>query len=144
MREKIKRISLFTAVAVLALLLLTACGKTEFGLTESTEKRMTVTAEHTAKDEFFMAGSLEVADGEQIVIASGLTKGSVRVELVREPDEQSIGDLPDMVDGEAALTAVVSGTDAVSEALPAGSYMLRATSLQKTTGTIQIEVRPAS
>lgn len=143
MLKKIKRISLFTAVAVLALLLLTACGKSEFGLTESTEKRMTITAEHAAKDAFFMAGSLEVADGEQVVITSGLTKGTVRVELVRQPDEQSIEELPD-TDGEAAVTFEVSGTDTVSETVPAGSYMVRATCLKKAGGTVQIEVIPAA
>ena len=144
MQGKIKRISIFVAIAVLAAVLLTACGGSEFGLSENTGKRMTITAERTGKDAFFLAGSLEVSKGEQIVITSGLKKGSIRVELVREADKQSIGELPDIVDGEAAFKAEVSGTDTASGTVPAGSYMLRATGIKKATGTVQIEVKPAS
>ena len=144
MQGKIKRISLFAAAVVLALLSMTACGKTEFGLTENTGKKMTVTAVRTGRDAFFLAGTLEVSDGEEIVITSGLKKGTIRVELVREADKQSIGELPDIVDGEAAFKAEVSGTDTASGTVPAGSYMLRATGIKKATGTVQIEVKPAS
>ena len=43
---------------------------------------MTITAQNADKDAFFMVGSLDVADGEQIDISANLTKGSVRVEIV--------------------------------------------------------------
>ncbi|MBQ9493673.1 MAG: hypothetical protein IJR54_08075 [Oscillibacter sp.] len=140
-----KRMNLFSFIAVLALLTLTltSCGKSEFGLTENTGKLMTIEAKNADKDAFFMAGSLEVADGERIVIAPSLTKGTVRVEIVKEPEEQSMEQLPDM-DGEAVITADVSGTEEVSETAPAGSYLLKATCLEKATGTIQMEVTPAA
>ena len=131
-------------IAILILILtLTACGKSEFGLSENTGKQMTVTAQNADKDAFFMVGSLDVADGEQIVITSNLTKGSVRVEIVATSEEPSIDKLPDL-NGEAIITADLEKEKSVSGTVAAGSYLLRATCLEKATGTIQIEVKPAA
>lgn len=140
-----KRIRVFAFLAVLALLTLTlaACGKTEFGITGNTEKWMMVTAEKADKDDYVMAGSLEVADGEQIVITSELTKGSVRVEIVEVPEEQSIDELPQM-GGEAILTANLGPGDGAAATMSAGTYMVRAICLEKATGDVQIEVKPAA
>ena len=124
----------------LALLTLTGCGKSEFGLSVNTEKQMTITAENADKNAFFMVSSLEVSDGEQIIMTSNLTKGRIRVEIVGTPADQSINELPAM-DGEAILTADLTGTEGASGTVPEGSYMLRATCLEKATGTIQIEVK---
>ena len=139
-----KRIKTLTGIIalLLAALLLTACGKTEFGMAENTAKRMTIAADNADKKDFFMVGSLEVEDGEQIVVTSNLKKGSIRVELVGTPAEQSIDQLPEM-NGEATLTAELTGTDGVSGTVPAGSYLLRATCLEKASGTVEIEVQPA-
>ena len=51
-----KRMTSFTMIIalVLSMLVLTACGKSEFGLSENTEKKMTITAENADKDAFFM------------------------------------------------------------------------------------------
>lgn len=141
MKNKARRINIM--ISVLALMLtLTACGKSEFGVTENTWKHMTITAQNADKNAFFMVGSLDVADGEQIVIAANLTKGSVRVEIVRSPDNQSINEIPKM-DGEATITADLDSTEGASGTVPAGTYLLRATCLEKATGTIQIDVAPS-
>ena len=139
-----KRIKTFAGIfaLLLAALLLMACGKSEFGMAENTAKRMTIAADNADKKDFFMVGSLEVEDGEQIVVTSNLKKGSIRVELVGTPAEQSIDQLPEM-NGEATLTAELTGTDGVSGTVPAGSYLLRATCLEKASGTVEIEVQPA-
>ena len=128
-----------TGVLLLALML-TACGQSVFSMSENTEKKMTITAENAARDAFFMVGTLEAADGEQIVITSELSKGSIRVEIVGAPQE-SIEDMP-TVDGEAILTADLKAADSVSGTVPAGSYLLKATCLEKASGSVQIEVRP--
>ena len=140
-----KRMTSFTMIIalVLSMLVLTACGKSEFGVSENTEKKMTITAENADKDAFFMVGSLEVADGEQIAITSSLTKGSVRVEIVGTSEEQSIDQIPDM-NAEATLTADLKSTDSVSGTVEAGTYMLKATCLEKATGTVLVEVTPVS
>ena len=101
-------------ILVLALMLtLTACGKSEFGLSENDGKHMTITARNADRDAFFMVGSLDVADGEQIEIAANLTKGSVRVEIVAGAGGQDINVLPEM-DGAAILTADLVRTDGAS------------------------------
>ena len=140
-----KRMTSFTMIIalVLSMLVLTACGKSEFGLSENTEKKMTITAENADKDALFMVGSLEVADGEQIAITSNLTKGSVRVEIIGTPEEQSIDQIPDM-NAEATLTADLKSTDSVSGTVETGTYMLKATCLEKATGTVLVEVTPVS
>ena len=143
MKDK-SRIANRIIVAVLILMLtLTACGKSEFGVSENTGKQITVTAQNADQDAFFMVGSLDAADGEEIVITSNLMKGTVRVEIVATSEEQSIDKLPDM-DGEAIISADLENGDSVSDTVAAGSYLLRATCLKKATGTIQIEVKPAA
>ena len=141
MMKKIRILTVITVLSLLALTL-TACGRSEFGLTENTEKRMLITAENADKDAFFMTGTLEVDDSEQIVISSDLKKGKVRVEIVRMSEEQSIDKLPE-TDKEATIAANLVNTDSASGTVAAGSYMLRATCLEKATGTVQIEVKPA-
>jgi len=140
-----KRMTSFTMIIalVLSMLVLTACGKSEFGLSENTEKKMTITAENADKDSFFMVGSLEVADGEQIAITSNLTKGSVRVEIIGMPAEQSIDQIPDL-NVEPTITSNLKSTDSVSGTVAAGTYMLKATCLEKATGTVLVEVTPVS
>ena len=130
-------------VLVFLMLMLAACGKSEFGVTENTGKKITITAQNAVKDAFFMVGSLDVADMEQIVITSGLTKGSVRVEIVEAPDDQSIDVFP-VTDGEAIITANLQNGESASGTVAAGRYLLRATCLERATGTILIEVKPAA
>ena len=132
-----------TVLLVLSALALTGCGKSVFGLNENTEKRMVIEAKNAQKDAFFSVGSLEVDEGEKIEISSDLKKGSVRVEIVAASEKQSIDKLPDM-NGEAIITADLESGESVSGTVAAGSYLLRATCLKKATGTIQIEVKPAT
>ena len=139
--KRIKALALAAAL-LLTMLMLTACGKSEFGMSENTEKKMTITAQNADKNDFFMVGSLEVEDGEQIAFSADLTKGTIRVELIGTPAEQSIDELPEL-DDEATVKAELSGTDEFFETVPAGSYMLKATCLKKATGSVQIEVIPA-
>ena len=136
--------SIIVVILILILMLtLTACGKSRFVVSENTGKQMTVTAQNANKDAFFMVGSLDVADREEIVITSKLTKGSVRVEIVAASEEQNPEKLPDM-NGEAIITADLENGNSASGTAAAGSYYLRATCLEKATGTIQIEVKPVA
>ena len=140
MKNKMRRIN--SSITVLALLLtLTACGKSEFGVTENTWKHLTITAQNADKDASLIGGGFDVADGEQVVIAANLSKGSVRVEIVRPADHQGTGQISE-TDGEAVITANLDSTESASGTVPAGIYQFRATCLEKATGTIQIDVVP--
>ena len=138
-----KRNNIFLTVIIFTLmvLMLAACGKSEFSVTETTEKQMSIMAQNASKDSFFLSGGLEVADGEKVVITSGLKKGSVRVELIEVPEEQSIDELPDL-NSEPRISVDLKSSDEMSGPLPAGSYMVRATCLEKATGTVLIEIKP--
>ena len=129
-------------LALFMMMTLAACGKSEFGVTDNSEKRIVITAENAAKDAFFMAGSLCAEEGERIVIASGITRGEIRVEIVPASGEQSDDALPGM-NGEAVITANIGSSDGISGTVPADSYYVRATVLEKATGTVTIEVVPA-
>lgn len=130
------------ALVIVLALALTACGKSVFTLTENTEKRMTITAENARKDAFFAVGTLKVDDGEQIEIASDLSKGEVRVEILAAPEGQSAEKVPD-ANGAPILTAVLHGTDGAAGTVPAGGYLVKATCLKPADGTITIEVKKA-
>ena len=126
---------------VLLTLMLTACGKSEFGMSENTPKQMTITAENSARDALFMVGSLEVSDGEQVVFTSDLKKGTIGITLIRMPEEQSIDELPDYDDAES-YQYEFSSTDSASDLIPSGSYLVKAVCLKKASGTVQIAVKP--
>ena len=46
-------------------------------------------------------------------------------------------------DGDAVITANAHSSDKVSGTVPAGTYLLKATCLEKATGTVRVEVLPA-
>ncbi len=130
--------------AVLAVLavLLTACSAYYFGMDmDESGKQATIKAENAGKDDFFAGGSLEVEEGGQIVFIPDLQKGTVRVELIGMPEEQSIDKLPEI--GDASITADLSGTESVTAAAAPGSYLIKATCIEKATGTVRISVEAA-
>ena len=130
------------AVFALAAVLLAGCGKSEFGMSENSEKRMVITAENADKDSFFAVGTLYVEEGEQVEITADLSKGAVRVELFSAPTEGSKDELPEM-DGTATITADMHSTEGMTTPARAGGYMMKATCLEKATGTVVIEAKPA-
>lgn len=138
-----KKIISIAVVIVLALsmMMLTSC-KSEFGMTENSEKRMVVNAENAAKDSFFAVGSLEAEEGDEIEIKADLEKGEIQIELFGMPAEQSIDEVPE-IDGEPTIMAKLNGTASQTQTVSAGSFMLKATCLEKATGTVTIQVNPA-
>ena len=120
------------------MLALTACTTSEFSLEGTEEKKMTVSAKNAEKDSVAAVGGLVVGEGEMVVVTAALTEGSIRVEVLEaeETDEEEAPDLS----GEAIFTANLESTDSSSAEMNAGEYMVRATCLEKATGTVTIEV----
>lgn len=139
-----KKIRIIPLVALLTLLALTltACGNSVFMVTENTGKKMVITAEKAAKNSFFAVDALEVAEGEQIVISAALTKGMIGVRIYSNEPEESIEALPEYKD-DPIISADLHDKDGCSGTVPAGTYTLHATCLDKATGTIEITVVPA-
>ena len=128
-------------VLILSMLAFTACTTSEFSLEGSEEKKMTVSAKNAEKDSVAAVGGLVVGEGEMVVVTADLSEGSIRVEILEavETDEEEAPDLS----GEAIFMANLESTDSASAEMNAGEYMVRATCLEKATGTVSIEVVPA-
>ncbi len=139
--ERRSRSALIITLLFLAVMV-SACGKSEFGVTESTDKRITITANNAGKDSYFEVGTLEVGEGEKITAAADLSKGEVRVEIFLETGEQSMDQMPQMEE-DPTLWGDLRDKESVSATVGEGSYIVRATCLQKATGTVVIEVLPA-
>ena len=137
-----RTLSLIIAV-LLSMAMLTACGKSEFSAINDSDKHMTITAQNAARDDFFGIGTLKVEEGEEIHIAADLSKGSVRVEIVPVGEDQTMEEMVD-IHADAVITADLKTTEGASGTLEPGSYMMRATCLEKATGTVEINIRPAS
>ncbi len=139
-----KIISIITiAVLAVSMLAMASCSKHEFSGQLDDEKNMTITAVKADAGDYFVTGTLEVGEGEQITIDTNLESGEITLEFLRSEGEDNIDELPD-VDGEATYTAYLSGTDSQTVSFGAGSFMLKPTVKEKATGTVSIKVKPAS
>ncbi len=127
-------------VLVILTVILSACSKSEFRCTDNTEKSMTVTAKNAKTDDFFMTGTLEVTDNEKLIIDSSLEKGNICLEFVSPSGMNDIEKIPD-VDTDPQLTVEVSETETQEYEIGPGSYLLKATVVEKATGTIAIDVQ---
>ena len=139
-----KRNRLFAVILALALsaLLLAACGKSEFGVIQNDPDRIVISAEKADKDAFFVTGTLEVAENQQIVAAADLEKGSIRVEIYAAPENiETVSELTDL--GDAILTGNLGAGESVSGTVDAGSYLVKAICLEKATGSVEVTVQPA-
>jgi len=135
-----KRIALILALALSALLL-TACGASEFGVIQNDPDRIVISAENAEKDAFFVTGTLEVAEGQQIVAAADLEKGSIRVEIYAAPEgEESVSELTEL--GDALLTGDLKADERFEGGMAAGSYLVKAICLNRATGSVEVTVQP--
>lgn len=139
-----KYLALLTAIILsMAMICLASCGKSELSITGNTEKTMTVVAENSGAGDFVMVGTLEVAEGEQIVLEPALDSGVVELGFVSAEGMDDIDEVPDM-EGDAAkaqYTAEVSGTEPQTVEADEGPYLVKVTVNEKATGTIEIKVK---
>ena len=140
-----KKIISIIAIAALAVSMfaMTSCSKHEFSGQTDGDKNMTINAVKADKGDFFLSGSLEVEEGEQIVIDTNLEAGEITLEFISAEGMDNPDEVPD-VEGEATYTAYLSGTNQQAVSFGAGSFMIKPTVTEKATGTIDITVEPAS
>ena len=140
-----KKLMSVVAVIVLAasMLTLVSCGKSELTGEVIDEKSMTVTASKADTGDYFVTGSLEFEEGEQLSIEPNLESGEMTIEFINGEGMDSPDELPD-VSGDAQYTAFISGTNAQTVSMPAGTYMIKVTVTDKATGTVAINVVAAN
>ena len=88
------------------------------------------------------AGWDKGAAGTAMVISGDLSKGSVRVEVIKAPEGATLEQL-NSLGGEAAIAANVVKAEGFNGPVAAGRYFVKAVCLEKAAGTINIEVKPA-
>ena len=139
-----KRFISIIAIMALAvsMLAMTSCGKEEFSGSIDGDKNMTINAVKADDGDYFVTGSLVVEEGEQITIDTKLESGAITVEFISSEGEQNIDELPEL-DGDAAYTAFLEGTNTQSVSFGAGTFMIKPTVTEKATGTVNITVEPA-
>ena len=130
-------------VLTVSMIAMTSCGKSEFGGESVDDKHMTINAVKADTGDFFVTGSLEVEEGEQIAIDTKLESGEITVEFISAEGIDNPDEVPDL-EGEAIYTAYLSGTNQQAVSFGAGSFMIKPTVTEKATGTIDITVEPAS
>ena len=140
-----KKLMSVVAVIVLAasMLTLVSCGKSELTGEVIDEKSMTVTASKADTGDYFVTGSLEFEEGEQLSIEPNLESGEMTIEFINGEGMDDPDELPD-VSGDAQYTAFISGTNAQTVSMPAGTYMIKVTVTDKATGTVAINVVAAN
>ena len=140
-----KKLMSVVAVIVLAasMLTLVSCGKSELTGEVIDEKSMTVTASKADTGDYFVTGSLEFEEGEQLSIEPNLESGEMTIEFINGEGMDNPDELPD-VSGDAQYTAFISGTNAQKVSMPSGSYMIKVTVTDKATGSVAINVVAAN
>lgn len=120
--------------------LLSGCGKSNFGVVINEDLNAEITAENAAADSEGSAGSLTVRDGEIIIIEPSLEKGTIKVMLTSSESSDDIdADVEELMgQGESAFEKEISGSDPVECELAEGDYMVTAIVTEKATGTIII------
>ena len=140
-----KKLMSVVAVIVLAasMLTLVSCGKSELTGEVIDEKSMTVTASKADTGDYFVTGSLEFEEGEQLSIEPNLESGEMTIEFINGEGMDNPDELPD-VSGDAQYTAFISGTNSQTVSMPSGTYMVKVTVTDKATGTVAINVVAAN
>lgn len=136
-----KKLLSIMAVMVLTASMLTmvSCGKSELSGEVIDDKSMTVTASKADTGDYFVTGSLEIEEGEQLSIEPNLESGEMTIEFISAEGMDNPDELPEL-DGEAQYTAFISGTNAQKVSMPSGSYMIKVTVTDKATGSVAINV----
>ena len=135
-----KTVSLFAVIVlVVSMLAMASCGKAELSGEAIDDKSMTITASKSDAGDYFVTGSLVFEEGEQLSIEPNLESGEMTIEFINSEGMDNPDVLPDM-EGEAQYTAFVSGSDAQTVDMPAGTYMVKVTVTEKPTGTVAINV----
>ncbi len=143
MEMKKRMVLVVAAVLALAMFAMSSCEGSVFSMDSADEKSMNIMVENAGADEFAMSGGLVVGEGEAITVSSDLEKGSVRIEIYKQAEEQSMEEV-EIPEGEPVMTFDASGTDSSSADFEPGDYTVKATVLEKATGAVKIDVAAAN
>lgn len=134
-----------TIIASVMLLSVMACGRTEkseFTAFQVGEKILLVSAENAEKGVFLTTDPIRIEKGELVDISADLEGGEIRIEMIRVPEGLDTGNTADSGEGETVITVNLHKTDRTSGTVTEGTYIVKATCLEKATGQIRIGAGP--
>lgn len=141
---KLKKIGVIVTVLMLAMLMMTGCSSSEFGLVVNDDNTAVVTAENAGEDDSSSAGTITVGENQQISVeASEGAEGTLQLDFIAEgelSEDADADELAEALEAAPTLTLVVEGEQSTSGPIPAGDYLIKASSLDKLTGTYTISV----
>ena len=141
---KTKRMIFFVIAIFACTVFLTGC-KSNFGIRINEDNSASIEAVRASKGSFGGAGTLEVGEGQKIVVQSGL-KGKSEISLkftaeTAQGKDLGIADLGETISGEnAVLEIIVKGSENAEYDLAPGFYFLAAKVIEKANGTVLITV----
>ncbi len=143
---KMKRMILIVIFILACAVMLSGCKKPNFGITVNEDNTVTIEAVRASKGSFGGAGSLEVAEGQKIVVESKLNgKSEISVSFTADAPQEMDADLKELtvaVKGENAdLEIDIKGTGSTEYDLAPGVYFLAAKVIEKANGSVLISVR---
>ena len=143
---KTKRTLILIIAIIACAVLLTGCKKSNFALRINEDNTAVIEAVRASEGSFGGAGSLEVAEGQKLVIESKLgKKGEISLKFIGEaipgPDAEAKQLIETVTSEEAVLEVTLKGDETAEYEIAPGVYFLSGKVLSKANGTVQISVR---
>ena len=135
-------------IALLSVLMLTGCqsktSKPDLEVVPNDdENTISITADKAGISGVGGAG-ITIADGQQLIIDSALSKGSIQLKLFRDDEPAGVDASLDEIlhtDETPALDVTINSAGTTEHPLQAGEYTLFVNVLEKTTGNITLSAK---
>ena len=134
-------------IAFLSILMLTGCrsktSKPDLEVVPHDDNTITITADKAGISGVGGAG-ITITDGQQLIIDSALSKGSIQLKLFLDNEPADVDASLDEIlhtDETPALDVTVNSTGKTEHSLQPGEYTLFVNVLEKTTGNITLSAK---
>ena len=134
-------------IAFLSVLMLTGChnksGKPDLEVVPHDDNTITITADKAGISGVGGAG-ITITDGQQLIIDSALSKGSIQLKLFLDNEPADVDASLDEIlhtDETPALDVTVNSAGTTEHPLQPGEYTLFVNVLEKTTGNITLSAK---
>lgn len=143
---KMKRMVLIVILILVCTVMLSGCKRPNFGISVNEDNTVSIEAVRASKGSFGGAGSLEVSDGQKIVVESKLSgKSEISVRFTADVPQKMDAELTELTEaakGENAdLEIIIKGNETTEYDLEPGVYFLAAKVIEKANGSVLISVR---
>ena len=131
---------------LVCMLVLTGCKKPNFSVVVNEDNTASIDAVKAPKGYFGGAGSIEIGEGQKIVVESKMSgKSEVSLRFTSDAElnaDSGVAELTEVASGENAILEItLKGTETAEYDLASGFYFIGAEVKEKASGTVLISVR---